>query len=317
MDKAQVKYTIEDLRNGTCSLINDGTVYELNSVLILAFPDDELSISNKNDNQKYFFKLSNGCWGCSDETLLPKQSVKDFLYPIIMEVSYFVNSKIEDQFLNGQGTIPTVKGLRDIKIKQIDPEIIEAMSKVDYEFYEQGMLDYIASLNLQGVAIDIGAHVGNHTVYFATKCGFSRIEAFEPNPEAFDVLVENTNGMPVVAREVALSYRKKFNAKLVPDLKDRSGRTKVDMSQKGNVVCLTLDGIFNRYNGKISLIKIDVEGMEVDVLKGGKSIIEDHLPHLFVEHFGNPSDILQYLPKGYKVGKRFNGAPTYHYYYAE
>ena len=35
-----MKYTIEDLRNGDCAVINDGTKEELQKVLNLAFPDD-------------------------------------------------------------------------------------------------------------------------------------------------------------------------------------------------------------------------------------------------------------------------------------
>lgn len=35
-----MKYTIDDLKNTKCAVINDGTIEELNKVLTLAFPND-------------------------------------------------------------------------------------------------------------------------------------------------------------------------------------------------------------------------------------------------------------------------------------
>ncbi len=37
-------------------------------------------------------------------------------------------------------------------------------------FYEPDLLDFIASRGLSGVYVDIGAHIGNHTVFFAEEC---------------------------------------------------------------------------------------------------------------------------------------------------
>lgn len=200
-----------------------------------------------------------------------------------------------------------------MKIKQIDPEIIEAMQTVDYDFYEQPMLDFIATLGLTGTAIDVGAHVGNHTVYFATKCRFEHVIAFEPNPVAKHAFKENTTGLDNVT----------LIGKAVTDMpryvsmrtnNGLSGQTQIINDEKSRILSTTIDHeIIPRQ--KVSLIKIDVEDREIDVIIGAYFTINRHKPHLFVEHFGNPNDLLQYLPQGYKVGQRFNGAPTYHYYY--
>lgn len=202
-----------------------------------------------------------------------------------------------------------------MKIKQIDPEIIEAMQTVDYDFYEQPMLDFIATLGLTGTAIDVGAHVGNHTVYFATKCRFDHVIAFEPNPVAKHAFKENTAGLDNVT----------LIGKAVTDIpryvsmrtnNGLSGQTQIINDEKSSILSTTIDHeIIPRQ--KVSLIKIDVEDREIDVIIGAYVTINRYKPHLFVEHFGNPNDLLQYLPQGYKVGQRFNGAPTYHYYYGE
>lgn len=199
------------------------------------------------------------------------------------------------------------------QIKQIDPEIIEAMSKVDYDFYEQHMLEAIRELGLTGTAIDVGAHVGNHTVYFATKCKFDNVIAFEPNPMAKRAFRENTKGLSNVSLVgKPLSDRRKYVRIEVNE--ECPGQTKIVNDNNGALWAETIDGYIPD-NLDISLIKIDVEGMEVDVLKGAFSTILKHTPHLFIEHFGDPNELLQYLPDGYNVGQRYNGAPTYHYYY--
>lgn len=71
-----MKYTIEDLKNGKCAVLNDSTVEELNKVLRLAFP----KLATVRGSYKFYYKHSiYKTWGCSDVENLPYQSVKDFL----------------------------------------------------------------------------------------------------------------------------------------------------------------------------------------------------------------------------------------------
>ena len=77
------KYTIKDLREGLCAAKNDGTLDEMQEVLMLAFPKDNyrfgnnayinganLFLANKSDPDR---------WMVADKTNLPTQSIKDFL----------------------------------------------------------------------------------------------------------------------------------------------------------------------------------------------------------------------------------------------
>ena len=81
---------IKQLREGTIALKNDGTLEELNKVLIYAFPY-ERSMS-KGVAKYYFAGLNKDYWTLNDETDLPAHSVKEFLkpeneYPKVMKVS--------------------------------------------------------------------------------------------------------------------------------------------------------------------------------------------------------------------------------------
>ena len=67
-------FTIEDLREGRCAVINDGTWGELREVLRLAF-----SGTSDTDGLYKFYYAFDDDWNCNDKTNLPTQSVKDFL----------------------------------------------------------------------------------------------------------------------------------------------------------------------------------------------------------------------------------------------
>ena len=67
-------FTIEDLKQGRCAVINDGTLEELREVLRLAF-----SNSNSTDGLYKFYYAKYNAWNCVDSCSLPTQSVKDFL----------------------------------------------------------------------------------------------------------------------------------------------------------------------------------------------------------------------------------------------
>ena len=72
------KYTIEDLAQGRCAVIHDGSVEELREVLKRAFPDD----CDIPTGSSQFYRRSWADprdWGVGDIRNLPTQSVKDFL----------------------------------------------------------------------------------------------------------------------------------------------------------------------------------------------------------------------------------------------
>ena len=60
-------------------------------------------------------------------------------------------------------------------------------------FYEQPMLDEVAPrLPENALVVDVGANIGNHTVYFTKLLGL-KVIAVEPNPPAIRLLQQNIN----------------------------------------------------------------------------------------------------------------------------
>ena len=73
-------FTIEDLREGRCAVINDGSLEELREVIILAFPSDSLDVVGFSNYRLFSAStLERGKWGYRTIEDLPTQSVKDFV----------------------------------------------------------------------------------------------------------------------------------------------------------------------------------------------------------------------------------------------
>jgi hypothetical protein len=79
-----------------------------------------------------------------------------------------------------------------------------------FGFYERDELDVLfeflsplAALFRNGTAFDIGANIGNHSVYFSKR--FKLIHSFEPNPHAFQLLTLNSKRLnKVVTHNIGL-----------------------------------------------------------------------------------------------------------------
>jgi FkbM family methyltransferase len=133
-------------------------------------------------------------------------------------------------------------------------------------------------------ALDIGANIGNHTIYFSDY--FSSVYSFEPNPQTFDLLsfnlktVDNCFPFNVGLGDAAgifELYENKGNmgaSSIKHDYDVGSGRVKIQVKK--------LDDIEAEL-GNVSFIKLDVEGFEYNVIRGGLSLIRRHRPIIVLE----------------------------------
>lgn len=87
-----MKYTIEDLREGRCVIVNDGTIKELRAVLKAAFPEDDSTVIGcaRYYSGKKVNKNSSPIWIVNKEPYprRRRQSVRDFLPQIKMCKKY-------------------------------------------------------------------------------------------------------------------------------------------------------------------------------------------------------------------------------------
>lgn len=179
--------------------------------------------------------------------------------------------------------------------------------------YEAELLQSIIENTDRGdLIIDIGANVGNHTLYLAHHG--RKVIAFEPSKhlaqalqksiklnsfqddvEVFCIAVGATNG----------------HGMLNVHSQENLGMGKV-VEGNGDIEIRPLDTQIG--DAKVKAIKIDVEGMEEDVLKGAQTVINRSLPELYIEIFEEEtfsSIIRNGLIDNYYYTNTFNNTPTH------
>jgi FkbM family methyltransferase len=131
--------------------------------------------------------------------------------------------------------------------------------------------------------LDIGANIGLSSINLCTATNVNGIvHMFEPQFQNFQLLDLNTRHM---------SNRRLYNICLSDKSKivnfdnsssDNMGGCKVvDNSNEFNLCTINLDSI--KFDNKISIIKIDVEGHEDYVIKGGLNTIKQNMPVIIFE----------------------------------
>ncbi len=164
-----------------------------------------------------------------------------------------------------------------------------------YEMETAQMVDKL--LQAGDVFVDVGANIGYFTLKAASRVGITgKVHAFEPFPETYEAL-EKT----VLANE----YGERTNVSCTA-LSDAPGEQKFFLATRGSnfhsqvttrqdqpfivVPVTTLDDYFERidYAGPVKIVKIDVEGAEINVL-GGMSKTAQASPDLSVIFEYHPS----------------------------
>jgi protein O-GlcNAc transferase len=173
-------------------------------------------------------------------------------------------------------------------------------------FYEHKMLQYIER-NYTGTFIDAGAYIGNHSIFFALFCN-AKVHAFEPVYTR--QLIENVEKNEADVTVYPYGLGKEDSEMGSMDRSSGRNPAATSLVEGSGINVRTLDS----FNIAPDLIKIDVENMEVDVLKGAEKTIRTHKPALFVElvHNLEEADIML-ADWGYTRKAKFNATPTYHY----
>lgn len=154
-------------------------------------------------------------------------------------------------------------------------------------FYEEEDLNTISKhmTNLKCI-IDVGANVGNHTVFLGSRFPDATLFPVELFPEVLSLLRLNLILNPDIKIDgrglgVGLSSTAQ-NCGISARFKENRGLVKVDFDAEhkdGRLV--SGDELFEDINP--DFIKIDVEGHEIEVLKGLEALIKRSRPAIFIE----------------------------------
>jgi len=134
--------------------------------------------------------------------------------------------------------------------------------------------------------IDIGSHKGDKTNIFLKFFPNSKFFLFEPFPEYFKILKKKFNNKEnIFIYKQALSNKKRKKKFFYTDNKkyqESFSLLRQNYLDKNIIVkTIQLDDFFSKT--KISIIKIDAEKNELNILNGGIKTIKKNLPIIFIE----------------------------------
>jgi len=181
--------------------------------------------------------------------------------------------------------------------------VLDLNEGIDLAIYVMGAFEpetiraYRRLLRPGGVAVDIGANMGAHTLHLARSVSEGgRVIAFEPAAAAYVRLCRNLDAnpalrSPVTALQVMLSKDDRSTPQ--PEIyaswplgqsanahPDHSG---VAVSTEG-AVAMSLDtALHDNVVARVDLIKIDVDGFEMEVLDGATNTLEAARPAIVME----------------------------------
>ena len=195
-------------------------------------------------------------------------------YKPINKVHDYVDSKIQKKIVTIEGIkfLGVVENIIEVHVTNI-PEI---------EFCKK-------EIKKGDTVVDIGANIGLFTLFFSKLVGTTgRVIAFEPDPENFDVLKKNIElneitNVTLVQKGVS---NKNESVKLYKDsAAGAHSLIKNEWSKEyTNIQTVTLDDYFR--GEEIDMIKIDAEGFELEVIEGGKKLLENNKNMKIISEFG-------------------------------
>lgn len=137
-------------------------------------------------------------------------------------------------------------------------------------------------INKGDIIIDVGASIGWYTCKVSKTVGDKgKIIAIEPNPKNYHYLLKNielNNLNNIIPLNLAV-FSSKRELRLISKGYGSFLESSQDLKKNRNIIKInadTLDHLLSKFKiEKINIIKMDVEGSEIEVIRGAKKILED------------------------------------------
>nr|WP_246361773.1 FkbM family methyltransferase [Neomicrococcus lactis] len=202
---------------------------------------------------------------------------------------------------------------RKVTIYGVSDDHITKTIQESNTFYEWFLLTALQPfVSAGGLVVDVGANIGNHSIYFAASKG-AKVVAFEPQPQIARILQRNIevnflDNLVEIRRCALGEARAVAHGQLS---KGNFGATKMILGE-GDIQVSTLDD--ENFNDRVRILKVDAEGMDLAVLRGGESLIERDRPVISCEvsSASDLSELTKWVGEvGYTFAGKYNATPTF------
>jgi len=225
------------------------------------------------------------------------------------------SNPIEVLLENKENLINTIKLFSDDTSKHVFLSVIKYRLFLDRKyirkiksFLKNEYFDgKIISISEKEVFVDGGAYDGDTLIKFikASKNRYKKIFAFEPDNTSFNVLKKFTKGSKDKRIKI-YKYGLAEKNKTIKFTNDGTLGSRFDKDATQEIKAISVDKLLSKEN--ISMIKLDIEGAEMEALIGAEKIIKKNKPKLAICIYHKPDDIWR-LPL---FMKKLN--PSYRFY---
>lgn len=172
-------------------------------------------------------------------------------------------------------------------------DYIQQRILTEKNYYEYDDLDFIckrwnggivSQTIKDGCIVDIGANIGNHTLYFFFECEIKNAICFEPVESTYNTLQRNMEINGVVQNVTLINGAVGASvgtARISHYDISNTGSTKVTLDNTGEIFVVSIDSM--SIEDDIKLVKIDVEGFEKNVIEGCMETLGKHKPYIMIE----------------------------------
>jgi len=164
-----------------------------------------------------------------------------------------------------------------------------------FAFYQILVFDEyrcLSELRSPKLIVDLGANVGYSSAYFLSRFKSCSVIAVEPDPANFAVLEKNVapySDRVTTIQAAVWPRRERLNLDLAGQGEEWGVRVKP--SADGGVQSVTIPELL-RLSGqdRISLLKIDIEGSEIELFKSGTEEWLHHVDNIVIELHGKDAE---------------------------
>ena len=191
------------------------------------------------------------------------------------------------------------------------------------------ILEWLQQQKLRGTYVDVGAHIGNHALFFAAFCPSTKLIVIEGHPEIRSLMVSNLtrNLSPEEFAKVHVYHGAAWNKRneelwFAPIPRNNAGHCHIAGSggrgpepAHTRVTTVTIDDcVAGSGVNKLAVLKIDVEDTEKQVVEGAMRSIEQFKPLIIIERHSQAQldeTMGQVGHLGYRVEKEWRGVHTF------
>lgn len=149
---------------------------------------------------------------------------------------------------------------------------------------------YLNFIKSGDIIYDIGAHIGEKSIFFALKSGVKKVYAFEPVSFNFEKLKENTSQFNNIQTLNIALYDKTYNC--VTKFRHCNSSYPGDHEEK--IHYKILQNVIEENKLELpNFLKFDIEGMESVVLKTCEFLFKEQRPYFYIEIHAAPKDDYQ------------------------